>query len=141
MDEVVWRPGAGELHLTVLEQFARGGELILVSLHAFCVDQMRDIQQHLAIVHGAAGDLFILWHEEALHLDGDGATLGLPLALSGSGLTQVGEVFLADALSFVDSAERLRKTAVLDRDLEVHFGFAAQALYMRCVLALIRALG
>jgi hypothetical protein len=61
--------------------------------------------------------------------------------LPGSGLAQVREVFLADALSFIDGAERLLKAAVLDRDLEMHFGFAAEALYMRCVLALIGADG
>jgi hypothetical protein len=102
---------------------------------------MRDVQQHLAVVHGAAGDLFILGSEEALHLDGDGATLGLPFALPGSGLAQVGEIFLADALTFIDGAERLRHTAVIDRDLEMHLGFAAQALYMRRVLALVGADG
>src|SRR6201995_281843 len=100
---------------------------------------MRDVQQHLAVVHGAAGDLFILGSEEALHLDGDGATFGLPFALPGSGFAQVGEIFLTDALSFVDSAERLRQAAVVDRDLEMHLGFAAQALYMRRVLTLIGA--
>jgi hypothetical protein len=140
VDEVVGRPGPGKLHLAVLQQFARGGEFVLVALHALRIDEMRDIQQHLAVVHGAAGDLLILGDEEALHLDCDGATLGLPLALPGSGLAQVGEVFLADAV-FMSHRARLLQTAVVDGDLQMHLGFAAQAFHMRRVLALVGADG
>src|ERR1700742_644006 len=111
VDEMVGRPGPGELHLAVLEQFAGGGELVLVALHALCVDQMRDVEEHFAVVHGAAGYLFILRSEEALHLDRYSTTLGLPLTLAGSGLAQIREIFFADALTLIDSAERLRETA------------------------------
>src|SRR5882757_5934147 len=141
VDEVVWRPGARKLHLAVLQQFAGGGEFVLVAFHALRFDEMRDVQQHLAVVHGAAGDLFILWSEEALHLDGDCATFGLPLALTGSGLAQVGEIFLAHSVLAGDSAERLLQTTVIDSDLQVHLCLTAQAFHMRRVLALIGADG
>src|ERR1700744_4464496 len=112
VDEVIRRPGARKLHLAVLQQLARGGEFVLVAFHALRIDEMRDVQQHLAVVHGAARDLFGLRNEDALHLDRDGTTLGLPLALPGSGLAQIGEVFLADIAFRRNRAQRLLQTAV-----------------------------
>ena len=48
MNEVVRRPWARELH-TALFQLLRGRSvLVLVSLYGFVVDQMGDIQKHLA---------------------------------------------------------------------------------------------
>ena len=141
VDEVVGRPGSGELHLAVFQQLARGDELVLIPLHALRFDEVRDVQQHLAVIHGATGDLFILGREKALHLNRDGTTFGLALALTGSSFPQVGEIFLADIVLRGDGAKRLLEAAVLDHDLEMHLGFAAQAFHVRRVLALIGADG
>ena len=112
LNEVVRGPRAGELHLAFLECFAGADELVHVALDALGLDEVGDIEQHLAVVHGATGDLFILGREEALHLDRDGTTFGLALALPGSSFPQVGEIFLANIVFRGDGTKRLLDTAV-----------------------------
>ena len=40
MDEVIGRPGTGELHLAVLHHYARGLEFVLVALDALSFDEV-----------------------------------------------------------------------------------------------------
>ncbi len=47
-DEVVGRPGAGNLHLALADRSAGCSELVLVAFDVFAVDQVGDIQHHLA---------------------------------------------------------------------------------------------
>lgn len=48
MHEVVWRPGAGELHAALFQFKSGRGVFILVSLDRFVIDEVGDIQKHLA---------------------------------------------------------------------------------------------
>jgi len=59
VDEVVWRPGSGKLQDTFLHHGAGGREFVLVALDTFAIDQMRDIQQHLAAFGHPAAYFFV----------------------------------------------------------------------------------
>ena len=77
VDEVVWGPGAGELHAALLQLEGRGGVLILVALDGLVVDQVGDVEEHLAGLDALAGDFFREREKHAMHLDGNGAGFGL----------------------------------------------------------------
>jgi hypothetical protein len=125
MDEVIGWPGAGELHLAVLHHCARGLEFVLVALDALALDEVRDIEDHLAGFGEAAADFFIERHEEAMHLEADGAGTSLTLALAGSGFAKIGEVLATDLLR-IEVREFASATAIIDEDFEMHLGFAAK---------------
>ena len=125
MDEVIGWPGTGELHLAILHHCARGLEFVLVALDALALDEVRDIEDHLAGFGEAAADFFIERHEEAMHLEADGAGTSLTLALAGSGLAKIGEVLATDLLR-VEVREFASATAVIHEDFEMHLGFAAE---------------
>ena len=59
VDEVIWRPGAGKLQDTFLHHGAGGREFVLVALNTFAIDQMCDIQQHLATFSHPAAYFFV----------------------------------------------------------------------------------
>src|SRR5271170_2623570 len=90
MHEVVRGPRAGELHAAVFELKCGRGVLVLIALHGLVVDKVGDIEKHLAGVHAFAGDLFGQRQEHAMHLDGEGSSLGLTLALTAGALAQAG---------------------------------------------------
>jgi len=136
MNEVVGRPGTGELHLTVLHHRAGGLEFVLIPFHALAFDEVGDVEDHLSGFGETAADFFIERDEEAVHLEANGAGSGLALALAGGGLTQVGEVFATD-LFRIQVGEFASATAVIDEDLEVHFGFAAEFIDVAEELALV----
>ena len=46
--EMVRWPGAGELHAALFQLKGGRGVLILVALNRFVIDEVRDIQKHLA---------------------------------------------------------------------------------------------
>ena len=48
MHKVVRRPGAGELHAALFEFESGRGVFILITLDGLVIDQMGDIQKHLA---------------------------------------------------------------------------------------------
>ena len=48
VDEVIGRPGAGNLHLALAHHHAGGGELVLVAFDMLAIDEMSDIQHHLS---------------------------------------------------------------------------------------------
>jgi hypothetical protein len=140
VDEVVGRPGAGDLHLALAHDGAGGGELVLVALHIFAVDQVGDIEHHLAAFGEAAAYLFIQRHEQAVHLEADGAGAGLALAGAGGVLAQVAQVLAAYAFGGQMLFERVG-AAVVDEDLQVHLRFAAQLVDVALELALVGADG
>jgi hypothetical protein len=84
-----------------------------------------DVEDHLAGFGEAAADFFIEGDEEAVHLEADGAGPGLALALAGGGLAEIREVF-ATYLLGIEVGELASATAIIDEDLEMHFGFAAE---------------
>ena len=137
VDKVVGWPWSGQLHLAVLHQQARGRVLVLVSLHAFMVDQVGNIQQHLSRIHPPAGDLFIQRAEHPVHLGRDRARFGLPLALSAGYLAKVGEILFADPLGSRSGGWQQISTTVVESHFEMHFGLAAKAFEAADKAALI----
>jgi hypothetical protein len=140
MNKMIRRPGSGELHLALFHHGAGGGKLVLVPLDVLAVDEMSDIQDHLAAVGEAAADFLVEGHEEPVHLEADGAGAGLAFAGAGRIFAQIAQVFAANALSG-EVALNLFGAAVIDKDLEVHFGLAAKLVNIAQELALIGANG
>ena len=60
-----------------------------------------------------------------MHLEADGACPSLTLTMAGSGFAKVGEVFAAD-LIWREISEFFAAGAIVNEDLQVHFGFAAE---------------
>jgi len=85
-----------KLHLAVLQQFAGGGEFVLVAFHALASMRCEMSNSILPLSHGAAGDLFILG-ERGADLDAI-ADLWSAARVEGSGLAQIGEIFLPHCL-------------------------------------------
>src|ERR1700734_375561 len=83
MDEVVRRPGAGDLHLALPHHGAGGGELVLVALDILAVDQVGDVQHHLAAFGETAAYLFVERQEEPVHLETDRARTSLAFTSAG----------------------------------------------------------
>jgi hypothetical protein len=125
VDEVIWRPRAGELHLAVLHHGAGGCELVLITLHILAIDEMRDIENYFARFGEAAAHFLVQRDEEPVHLEADGASPCLTFALAGSSLAKIGEVFAAHLVR--GKVGVLASTAtVVYEDLEVHLGLAAE---------------
>ncbi len=140
VDEMIRRPRAGKLHLAFVHEGAGGGEFVLIALHALAVDQVRDIQQHLAVVHQPATDFFIERLEEPMHLEADGARTRLPLARPRCVLAQIGEIGPANAFAG-QVLLNLAAAAVVDKDLQVHLRLTAELIDIAEELALIGADG
>jgi hypothetical protein len=121
---MIRRPRAGELHLAVAHHRAGGGEFVLVAFHVFAIDQMGDVENHLAGFGESAAYFFIEGHEEPMHLEADGAGPGLSLALAGCRFAEIGEV--SATYLIWRKLGKLAGAAVIHKDLKVHFGFAAQ---------------
>lgn len=111
-------------------------ELVLIALDTFPLDEVGDVEDHLAGFGEAAADFFIKRDEEAMHLEADGAGAGLSLTLAGSRLAEVGEVFSANPLGR-EVRELSSAGAIVDEYLEVHFGFAAEFIDIAEELALV----
>jgi len=79
--KMVRRPGAGELHLALPHHGAGSCELALIAFDILPVDQMSDIQHHLAAFGQPAAYLFIQRQEEPAHLEADRAGSGLALTV------------------------------------------------------------
>jgi hypothetical protein len=137
MNEVVGRPRAGELEVALAHHRAGGRKLVLVALNAFAVDQVGNVQQHLAAFGHAAADFFIQRRKHPMHLEAHGAGAGLAFALAGGVLTQVGQVFFADAFEGQVFLEFLGAAGVYV-DFEVHLGLAVKAFEIALKLPLIR---
>jgi hypothetical protein len=99
-----------------------------------------DVEDHLAAISEAAADLFIERHEEPMHLEADSAGTGLALAGAGGCFAEVAEVFAANGIGLNMAFEELG-AAVVDEDLEVHLGLAAEFIDVALKLALVGADG
>jgi hypothetical protein len=135
MDEMIRGPGAGDLHLAVAHHHAGGGEFVLVALDMLVIDQVGDVENHFSGLSEAAAYFFIQRCKEAVHLEADGAGSGLALALAGCRFSEVGEI--ATAYLVWRELGKLTAAAVVDEDLEVHLGFAAEFIDVAEELALV----
>lgn len=133
LNEVIGRPGARKLHLTFLHLLHRRCVLVLIALHRLVIDQVSDIEKHLAGVHAPAGDLFRQRKEHAVHLDRKRPRLGLALALTAGALAKTRQVLLTDG----HIAQRIAGTGVVDKDLQVHLGLATQTFDIGEEVALV----
>ena len=140
VDEVVRGPGAGDLHLALAHHGAGGREFVLVALDKFAVDQVGDIQHHPAAICEAAAYLFVERHEQAMHLETDGACTRLALPCPGRVLAQVGQILAANTFGG-DLLLELLAAAVVNKDFEVHLGLAAELIDVAEELALVGADG
>lgn len=136
VDKVIRRPWTGELHHALAHHGAGGGELILVALNIFAINQMRDVENHLAALGQAAADFFIEWHKEPVHLETNCTCPGLALSCTGRALPQAAQVLSANPFRG-QMLFKVLGTAVIDEDLQVHLGLAAQFLDIALKLALV----
>ena len=97
---------------------------------------MGDVENHLTGFGETAADFFIQRREQAVHLEADGPGPGLALALAGSSLAEIGEV-LATYLFGIEIGEFATAAAVINEDLQVHLGFAAEFIDIAEELALV----
>jgi hypothetical protein len=133
---MVRRPGAGELHLAFPHHGAGSYELALIAFDVLAVDQMGNIQYHLAAFSQPAAYLFIQGQEEPVHLETDRAGARLALAGAGRALAQAGEILPSRALDR-HLPFALATAATVDHDLQVHLGLAAQFVDIAEELALV----
>ena len=136
MNEVVGGPGTGELHLAILHHRAGGLEFVLIALDALAIDQVGDVENHLAGFREAAADFFVERSEESMHLEADCTGPGLALALAGRGFAEISEVLATD-LFRIEVGELATAATVIDENLEVHFRFAAEFFDIAEELALV----
>ena len=101
------------------------------------LDQVRDIENHFAALGQPAAYLFVKRKEEPVHLEAHGPRPCLTLTSARGVLSQAAQIFTADAFGRLLVFQSVG-TAILDHDLEVHFGLAAQLLEVPHELALVR---
>jgi hypothetical protein len=101
---------------------------------------MGDVEKHLAVVREPAAHFFVERQKEPVHLEADGTGAGLALARARRILTQIAQVFAAHAVRG-QVPLNLFAAAVIDKDLEVHFGLAAKLIDIAEKLALVRTDG
>lgn len=94
VNEMIRGPRARELHLALFHLQHRGCVFVLIALHRLVVDQMCDIEKHLAGIHSPAGDLLRKREKHTMHLDRKGPRLGLALALATGALAKTGQILL-----------------------------------------------
>ena len=63
VDKVIGWPGAGELELALAHHGASGGELVLVALNVFAIDEVGDVEDHLSALCEPAAYFFIKRHK------------------------------------------------------------------------------
>lgn len=105
----------------------------MIALHRLVINQMGDVQKHLARVHTLARDLFGDRKEHAMHLDGECTGLGLALPLAAGALAQARKILLADR----HVASRIARAGVVNKNLQMHLSLAAKPLDIGLEVALI----
>ena len=135
--EMVGRPGTGELHPALLELLSRRGVFVLITLHCLVIDQVRNIQKHLAGVHAFAGNLLGQRKEHAMHLHGERAGFGLAFPLAACALAQADQVLLANC----HVSSRISRAGVVDENFKVHLGLASETLHVGLKLTLVGSNG
>jgi len=136
VDKVIRGPRTGKLHLALAHGRAGSGELVLIALHALALDEVCNIEHHFAVVQQAAAHFLIERCEEPVHLETDGSGVGLALAGAGGTFAQVGEVTPACVVA-PEMAVDFTAGAIVNKDFQVHFGFAAKLLNVGKKLALV----
>ena len=136
MNKVIGWPGTGELHLAILHHRAGGLEFVLIALHAFAIDQVSNVEDHLSGFREPAADFFVERSEKSMHLKADGACPGLALALAGSRFAEVREVFATDLVG-CEVGEFFTARAIVNEDLEVHLSLSAEFFNIAEELALV----
>ena len=108
----------------------------MVALHVFAIDQVGNVEDHLAGLSEAATDFLVQRCKKAMHLEADGACTGLSLALAGCRFTKISKV---SAAYFIRRklCKLSRAGAVIYQDLEVHLGLATQFVDVAEELALV----
>ena len=138
MDEMIGRPGTGELHLAAVHRGAGGDKFILVALYALAIDQMSDIQHHFSVVDQPTAHFFVEREEEPVHLEADCTSPRLAFTRPRSILAQVAQIRAAYSLGSQMILD-LPAAAVVDKDLEVHLGLAAELVDVAEKLPLVGA--
>src|ERR1019366_9101363 len=118
--EVVGRPGTGHEELAVLELLGSRAVAVLILFDRLGVDEVGDIEQHSVGIHLLAADFFLEGVEELVHLDGEGASFGLALALSGRLLAQLDQVLAADGIGQHDLVHGTSWRTVANDQLDAH---------------------
>ncbi len=134
--KVVWRPGSGQLHEAFAHHGAGGRKLVLVALNVLAVNEVRNVEHHFAVFSEAAAYFFVEGHEEAVHLEADGARTGLALAGAGCVLAKIAQILAANALDRQMALDFLG-AAIVDENLQMHLGLAAEFVDVAEELALI----
>jgi hypothetical protein len=135
MNEMIGRPGAGDLHLALAHHCAGRGVFVLVALYAFAFDQVGNVEHHSAAFREPAGHFLIKGSEHAVHLKADCPGTSLALALPRCAFAELGKVFLSDSFGW----QMLFNfpAAIIDHNLQVHLGFAVEAFEVALKLSLI----
>jgi len=138
MNKVVRRPWPGELHLALLHLLNRRAVLVLITLYRLVIDQVSDIQQHLARFHPLAGDLLGQRKKHAVHLYRQCPRLGLALTLAARALAQARKVLLTHRRVI---SHRHAGADIVDQHLQVHLSLAPQTFNIGKEVTLIGADG
>jgi hypothetical protein len=101
----------------------------------FAINEVGDVENHLTGLGESAAYFFIQRCKEAVHLEADGPGAGLAFALTGCCLAKVGEIASADLVG--GELGKFTAAAIVDEDLEVHFGFAAEFIDIAEELSLV----
>ncbi len=140
VDEMVRRPWSRELHLAPAHGGAGSDKFVLVALHGLPIDQVCDIKHHLSVIDEPAAHFFIERKEEPVHLEAHRSRPRLTLPSPRGVLPQIAQIFAANPFGgemLLDFA----RAAVVDEDLEVHLGLAAQLVDVAEELTLVGANG
>ena len=79
---MVRRPRATHYDLNSRQMAARHLVAVLIFLHLLVVDEVGNVDQHVAGLYFAAADVLVERIKDLIHLDRKGAGLGLALSLS-----------------------------------------------------------
>src|SRR6185503_8200054 len=91
-DKVIRWPRAAHHYFYAGQMPGRHLVTVLVLLHLFVVDQVRDVNQHAAGIDLAAADILVKRIKNFVDLDRKGARLGLALTMAYRFFPQLGQV-------------------------------------------------
>src|ERR1039457_3632396 len=96
--KMVRRPGTGHNHLAILKLLSSRAIAVLISFDRLGIDKVSDIKHHSIGVNLLAADFFLQRIKELVHLDGQGASLSLALALARRLLAQLDQILAANSI-------------------------------------------
>src|SRR5580698_8538785 len=124
--EVVWGPRSADGHFTVLELLGGSAVTVLVFLNRLGIDEMGYVDEHALRSNLFAAHFLFEGIKQLVDLHREGAGLGLALAVAGSLDAQLGKIVAADGVGQDDIDHSFAQRAIGDRQLDVHFGLAAE---------------